>query len=195
MPPQSDDEPGFELITCVRERHVAESLKQVDTDVNQLFMFVFFHQGGGARSQTRCDQGAASGQVGGVSGPRGPREVPRKNQRACFQRGKMPQRQRQDEHFVCFVSLSLSHSVCYLLQGITPSLRKEVWKFLLGFYPWNSTAKEREEILRVKTLVLLLNFPPRSISLKKVKALLHTPPPLFLQGRVFQNEGAVEVGQ
>uniref|UniRef100_A0A8C4IBU0 TBC1 domain family member 15 n=1 Tax=Dicentrarchus labrax TaxID=13489 RepID=A0A8C4IBU0_DICLA len=37
--------------------------------------------------------------------------------------------------------------------GITPNLRKEVWKFLLGFYPWNSTTKEREDILRVKTLV------------------------------------------
>uniref|UniRef100_A0AAX7VNV9 TBC1 domain family member 15 n=1 Tax=Astatotilapia calliptera TaxID=8154 RepID=A0AAX7VNV9_ASTCA len=35
--------------------------------------------------------------------------------------------------------------------GITHSLRKEIWKFLLGFYPWNSTAKEREDILRVKT--------------------------------------------
>ncbi|XP_029015069.1 TBC1 domain family member 17 [Betta splendens] len=35
--------------------------------------------------------------------------------------------------------------------GITPSLRKEIWKFLLGFYPWNSTTKEREDMLRVKT--------------------------------------------
>ncbi|KAA0705741.1 TBC1 domain family member 17 [Triplophysa tibetana] len=35
--------------------------------------------------------------------------------------------------------------------GIVPSQRKEVWKFLLGFYPWNSTTKEREDILRVKT--------------------------------------------
>ncbi|XP_073696874.1 TBC1 domain family member 17 [Garra rufa] len=35
--------------------------------------------------------------------------------------------------------------------GIVPSLRKEVWKFLLGFYPWNSTTKEREDILREKT--------------------------------------------
>ncbi|XP_062387731.1 TBC1 domain family member 17 [Sardina pilchardus] len=35
--------------------------------------------------------------------------------------------------------------------GITPSLRKEVWKFLLGFYPWKSTAKEREDIVRAKT--------------------------------------------
>uniref|UniRef100_A0A3Q3IV06 Rab-GAP TBC domain-containing protein n=1 Tax=Monopterus albus TaxID=43700 RepID=A0A3Q3IV06_MONAL len=35
--------------------------------------------------------------------------------------------------------------------GIIPSLRNEVWKFLLGFYPWNSTAKEREDILLAKT--------------------------------------------
>lgn len=35
--------------------------------------------------------------------------------------------------------------------GIVPHLRKDVWKFLLGFYPWTSTAKEREDILRVKT--------------------------------------------
>ncbi|KAM6966162.1 TBC1 domain family member 17 [Tautogolabrus adspersus] len=35
--------------------------------------------------------------------------------------------------------------------GITPTLRKEAWKFLLGFYPWNSTTKEREDILRLKT--------------------------------------------
>uniref|UniRef100_A0A8C9VK94 TBC1 domain family, member 17 n=1 Tax=Scleropages formosus TaxID=113540 RepID=A0A8C9VK94_SCLFO len=35
--------------------------------------------------------------------------------------------------------------------GISPSLRKEVWKFLLGFYPWTSTAREREDIVRVKT--------------------------------------------
>ena len=40
-----------------------------------------------------------------------------------------------------------------LLQGIIPSLRKEAWKFLLGFYPWNSTTKEREDILRTKTSV------------------------------------------
>ncbi|XP_057673464.1 TBC1 domain family member 17 [Corythoichthys intestinalis] len=35
--------------------------------------------------------------------------------------------------------------------GIVPELRKEVWKFLLGFYPWNSTYSQREEILRLKT--------------------------------------------
>lgn len=48
---------------------------------------------------------------------------------------------------------------CLLLQGIAPPLRKELWKFLLGFYPWNSTAKEREDILCIKTSVLSTSCP------------------------------------
>lgn len=43
-------------------------------------------------------------------------------------------------------------SLCWL-QGVAPPLRKEVWKFLLGFYPWSSTTTEREDILRRKTWV------------------------------------------
>ncbi|XP_020287729.1 TBC1 domain family member 15 [Pseudomyrmex gracilis] len=35
--------------------------------------------------------------------------------------------------------------------GICPSLRFEVWKFLLNYYPWNSTHNERLEIKRKKT--------------------------------------------
>lgn len=35
--------------------------------------------------------------------------------------------------------------------GVSPALRKEVWKFILGFYPWNSTRQQRDDILRVKT--------------------------------------------
>ncbi|XP_058876261.1 TBC1 domain family member 17-like isoform X1 [Acipenser ruthenus] len=35
--------------------------------------------------------------------------------------------------------------------GVSPSLRREVWKFLLGFYPWESTIQERQDILRKKT--------------------------------------------
>ncbi|XP_012276794.1 TBC1 domain family member 15 isoform X2 [Orussus abietinus] len=35
--------------------------------------------------------------------------------------------------------------------GITPSLRYQVWKFLLNYYPWNSTAMERMELRRKKT--------------------------------------------
>uniref|UniRef100_A0A8C1DUJ2 TBC1 domain family, member 17 n=1 Tax=Cyprinus carpio carpio TaxID=630221 RepID=A0A8C1DUJ2_CYPCA len=39
--------------------------------------------------------------------------------------------------------------------GIDPSQRNEVWKFLLGFYPWNSTTKEREDILRDAVMSLI----------------------------------------
>lgn len=35
--------------------------------------------------------------------------------------------------------------------GITPSLRFEVWKFLLNYYPWNSTHIERLEVKKKKT--------------------------------------------
>lgn len=34
--------------------------------------------------------------------------------------------------------------------GLVPSLRKEVWKFLLRYYPWNSTTKERQALRRKK---------------------------------------------
>uniref|UniRef100_A0A673H6F1 TBC1 domain family member 17-like n=1 Tax=Sinocyclocheilus rhinocerous TaxID=307959 RepID=A0A673H6F1_9TELE len=49
--------------------------------------------------------------------------------------------------------------------GIVPSLRKEVWKFLLGFYPWNSTAKEREDILRNAVMSLFALSLSLSLSL------------------------------
>ncbi|CAL1587653.1 unnamed protein product [Knipowitschia caucasica] len=35
--------------------------------------------------------------------------------------------------------------------GASAPLRKELWKFMLGFYPWSSTYSEREELLRQKT--------------------------------------------
>ena len=50
-------------------------------------------------------------------------------------------------------------AACLLLQGVAAPLRKELWKFLLGFYPWNSTAKEREDILRLQTCVLTPTYP------------------------------------
>jgi hypothetical protein len=34
--------------------------------------------------------------------------------------------------------------------GIEPELRNEIWKFLLNFYDWNSTSKNREEIRRTR---------------------------------------------
>ncbi|KAL8599061.1 hypothetical protein ACOMHN_006870 [Nucella lapillus] len=36
------------------------------------------------------------------------------------------------------------------LGGVDPALRKEVWKFLLGFYSWESTHQERQEERRRK---------------------------------------------
>nr|XP_023026580.1 TBC1 domain family member 15 [Leptinotarsa decemlineata] len=35
--------------------------------------------------------------------------------------------------------------------GITPSLRKEVWKFLLEYYPWSSTEAERQKLVVAKS--------------------------------------------
>ncbi|XP_058796976.1 TBC1 domain family member 15 isoform X2 [Phymastichus coffea] len=35
--------------------------------------------------------------------------------------------------------------------GIAPSLRYEVWKFLLNYYPWNATSAERMELKKKKT--------------------------------------------
>ena len=35
--------------------------------------------------------------------------------------------------------------------GIEPSLRQLAWKFLLGFYPYDSTTAEREALLVAKT--------------------------------------------
>lgn len=32
------------------------------------------------------------------------------------------------------------------VQGIEPEIRPEVWKFLLGLYPCDSTTEERERI-------------------------------------------------
>lgn len=36
------------------------------------------------------------------------------------------------------------------LQGVTPSLRKSVWKYLLNYYSWESTQKERDQVTKDK---------------------------------------------
>uniref|UniRef100_A0A674NEI4 TBC1 domain family member 15 n=1 Tax=Takifugu rubripes TaxID=31033 RepID=A0A674NEI4_TAKRU len=97
LPPQADDEPGFELITC------------------------------GVELGPRPDvcRGPPLDRWEEFLDPEG--------------RVKNPERIRD----LVFRGVRL--------QGIAPPLRKELWKFLLGFYPWNSTAKEREDILRSKT--------------------------------------------
>ncbi|XP_040183464.1 TBC1 domain family member 17 isoform X2 [Rana temporaria] len=35
--------------------------------------------------------------------------------------------------------------------GLCSALRKDAWKFLLGYYPWDSTAEERKALVRRKT--------------------------------------------
>jgi len=41
----------------------------------------------------------------------------------------------------------------FLLQGVADDVRAEVWKFILGVYPWNSTHSERATI-RAKNVEL-----------------------------------------
>lgn len=37
------------------------------------------------------------------------------------------------------------------LQGLCHAVRKEAWKFLLGYFPWESTLEERKVLQRSKT--------------------------------------------
>ena len=37
------------------------------------------------------------------------------------------------------------------LQGLCHAVRKEAWKFLLGYFPWESTTEERKVLQRSKT--------------------------------------------
>uniref|UniRef100_H3CKX8 TBC1 domain family member 15 n=1 Tax=Tetraodon nigroviridis TaxID=99883 RepID=H3CKX8_TETNG len=93
LPPQADDEPGFELITCgVKLGPRPEVSRGPPLDRWEEFL-----------------------------DPQGRVENPERVKDLVF-RG-----------------------------GVASPLRKELWKFLLGFYPWRSTAEEREAILRSKT--------------------------------------------
>ena len=44
------------------------------------------------------------------------------------------------------ITFYLHYSQVVFLQGVSPSLRKEVWPFLLGLYTFHSTAGERDAI-------------------------------------------------
>lgn len=57
----------------------------------------------------------------------------------------------------CQTPLKLS-TVCWKLQGISHELRIDVWKYLLGYYPWSSTKSEREDLRRQKVYVHLSAF-------------------------------------
>ncbi|CAG9838930.1 unnamed protein product [Diabrotica balteata] len=42
-------------------------------------------------------------------------------------------------------------SINRIILGVTPSLRPEVWKFLLDYFPWSSTETERQKLQAVKS--------------------------------------------
>lgn len=37
------------------------------------------------------------------------------------------------------------------MQGLSHAVRKEAWKFLLGYFPWDSTSEGRKVLHRGKT--------------------------------------------
>lgn len=37
-----------------------------------------------------------------------------------------------------------------MFKGLQPNVRKEVWKFLLDYYPWDSTLLERQKLIKQK---------------------------------------------
>lgn len=42
--------------------------------------------------------------------------------------------------------------MCHVtVQGLSHAVRKEAWKFLLGYFPWDSTLEERKVLHRAKT--------------------------------------------
>lgn len=54
------------------------------------------------------------------------------------------------------LSVSSRWRVCVImchvtLQGLSHAVRKEAWKFLLGYFPWDSTLEERKVLHRAKT--------------------------------------------
>lgn len=46
------------------------------------------------------------------------------------------------------------------LQGLSHAVRKEAWKFLLGYFSWDSTSEERKVLHRAKTYDTHTHTPP-----------------------------------
>lgn len=47
------------------------------------------------------------------------------------------------------VSVLLIITILFI-QGVVPNLRYEVWKFLLGYFPWDSTHADRQKLRKQK---------------------------------------------
>ena len=56
--------------------------------------------------------------------------------RACMRAGRIVNERALRQRVFC--------------SGVEPDVRREAWKFLLGLYPWDSTAAERAALLRAK---------------------------------------------
>jgi hypothetical protein len=41
-------------------------------------------------------------------------------------------------------------NVLLLIQGVVPNIRYEVWKFLLGYFPWDATHADRQKLRKQK---------------------------------------------
>ena len=50
----------------------------------------------------------------------------------------------------CILFHECVYYTCFL-QGLSHALRKQAWKFLLGYFPWDSTKEERTKLQKQKT--------------------------------------------
>ncbi|CAF95137.1 unnamed protein product, partial [Tetraodon nigroviridis] len=138
LPPQADDEPGFELITCVRsERTESSRLSRPEED-----LCTFVLKGVKLGPRPEVSRGPPLDRWEEFLDPQGRVENPERVKDLVFRGVRL-----QAAANLC----GRLFPACGLFQGVASPLRKELWKFLLGFYPWRSTAEEREAILRSKT--------------------------------------------
>ncbi|GAB1295570.1 TBC1 domain family member 15 [Apodemus speciosus] len=60
--------------------------------------------------------------------------------------------------------------------GLSHSLRKQAWKFLLGYFPWDSTKEERTQLQKQKTVSLYNPGCPGTHSVDQAGLELRNPP-------------------
>lgn len=110
---------------------------------------------GGAGPAARCGAGT-SGHRGGVGPPCGPRGPPSASPHAegpDLLGGKALGGQAEDWGGPAGSQgeAPLSGGPCSLPQGLSPGLRREAWKFLLGYLSWEGSAEEHKAHVRKKT--------------------------------------------
>ena len=53
----------------------------------------------------------------------------------------------------CTISLTPPFCLFDCLQGVSPGIRREVWKYLLGVFDFASTTAEKQKVAKEKRLV------------------------------------------